>query len=165
MEINRDMRRAVLQKLRAELGSLDERVVGVLGLAFKPNTDDVREAPALEIIRLLQAEGARVKAYDPAAMETARAFLPGVELCADAYAAAEGTEALLLLTEWSEFRQLDLGRIRDSMRRPFLVDGRNLHDPAKLVALGFTYRCVGRPVPESAESVREPQPEFTATLH
>jgi UDPglucose 6-dehydrogenase len=155
MEINRDMRRGVLQKVRAELGSLEDRVVGVLGLAFKPNTDDVREAPALEIIHLLEAEGARVKAYDPAARETARAFLPRVELCADAYEAAAGTDALLLLTEWSEFRQLDLGRIRDSMRRPFLVDGRNLYDPAKMVALGFTYRCIGRPVLERAPQPRE----------
>jgi UDPglucose 6-dehydrogenase len=157
MEINRDMRRAVLQKLRAELGGLEDRVVGVLGLAFKPNTDDVREAPALEIIHLLEAEGARVQAYDPAAMGPARALLPTVELCADAYAAAAGTDALLLLTEWSEFRQLDLARVRASMRRPFLVDGRNLYDPAEMAGLGFTYRCIGRPTPEPA---LQPRPEL-----
>ncbi len=150
MEINRDMRRALLQKVRAELGGLDERQVGVLGLAFKPNTDDLREAPALEIIHLLQAEGARVKAYDPAAMEAARSMLPGVELCSDAYAVAEQADALILATEWSEFRRLDLARIRDIMRRPLLIDGRNLYDPAEMVALGYTYHGMGRPSPEVA---------------
>jgi UDPglucose 6-dehydrogenase len=146
MEINRDMRRLLLQKLRAELdGVLDERTIGVLGLAFKPNTDDLREAPAIEIIHLLQAEGARVRAYDPAAMEPARALLPTVELCRDAYRVAEGSDALIVATEWSEFRRLDLVRVRDSMRRPLVVDGRNIYDPREMAALGFTYHCVGRP--------------------
>ncbi len=148
MEINRDMRRALLQKVRAELGSVDERVIGVLGLAFKPNTDDLRDAPALEIIHLLQAEGARVKAYDPAAMEAARSILPGVELGANAYAVAEGADALILVTEWSEFRRLNLARIRDAMSRPVVLDGRNLYDPAEMAALGFVYHCIGRPTPD-----------------
>ena len=98
MEINRDMRRLVLQKVRAELGGLEDRVIGVLGLAFKPNTDDLREAPAIEIIHLLQSEGARVKAYDPAANEAARSILPGVSCASNAYEVAEGADALLLLT-------------------------------------------------------------------
>ncbi len=149
MEINRDMRRLVLQKVRAELGNLEERTICVLGLAFKPNTDDLREAPAIEIIHLLQSEGARVKAYDPAANEAAREMLPGVELCSDAYSVAEGADALLLLTPWSEFRRLDLPRVAHSMRYPLVVDGRNLYDPTDMVERGFKYRAIGRPVPEA----------------
>jgi UDPglucose 6-dehydrogenase len=149
MEINRDMRRLVLQKVRAALGgSLEDRTIGVLGLAFKPNTDDLREAPAVEIIHLLQSEGARVRAYDPAAMEPARSVLPGVELCADAYAVAEEADGLILLTHWNEFRRLDLDRIRQSMKYPLLVDGRNLYDPKEMVAKGFFYQPIGRQIPE-----------------
>jgi UDPglucose 6-dehydrogenase len=151
MEINRDMRRLVLQKLRAELGSVEDRTIGVLGLAFKPNTDDLREAPAIEIIHLLQSEGARVRAYDPAANEGARALLPGVELCGSAYEVAESADALLLLTQWSEFRRLDLQRIERSMSNPLLVDGRNLYDPAEMVRLGFAYHSIGRPDAASIE--------------
>jgi UDPglucose 6-dehydrogenase len=158
MEINRDMRRLVLQKVRATLGSVEDRTIGVLGLAFKPNTDDLREAPAVEIIHLLQSEGARVKAYDPAANEPARAMLPGVELCSDAYAVAEGADALILLTPWSEFRRLDLDRVRQSMNYPLLVDGRNLYDPAEMVKKGFFYQPIGRPGHEHAPSNR-PTPD------
>ena len=150
MEINRDMRRLVLQKVRGALGSVEERTIGVLGLAFKPNTDDMREAPAVEIIHLLQSEGARVKAFDPAANKVARDILPGVELCSDAYAVAEGADALLLLTNWSEFRRLDLDRIRRTMKYPLLVDGRNLYDPSEMVAKGFFYQPIGRPTPDAA---------------
>jgi UDPglucose 6-dehydrogenase len=152
MEINRDMRRLVLQKVRAQLGgNLEDRTIGVLGLAFKPNTDDLREAPAIEIIHLLQSEGARVKAYDPAATDAARKILPGVELCSDAYSVAEDADAVLLLTQWSEFRRLDLDRIRQSMRHPLLVDGRNLYDPTEMVARGFLYHAIGRPTPEGID--------------
>jgi UDPglucose 6-dehydrogenase len=154
MEINRDMRRLVLQKVRGVLGSVEDRTIGVLGLAFKPNTDDLREAPAVEIIHLLKSEGARVKAYDPAANEPARALLPGVELCPDAYAVAEGADALILLTQWSEFRRLDLDRIRQAMKYPLLVDGRNLYDPAEMVGKGFIYQPIGRPTPEPAVEAR-----------
>jgi UDPglucose 6-dehydrogenase len=163
MEINRDMRRLVLQKVRAELGSLEDRVIGVLGLAFKPNTDDLREAPAIEIIHLLQSEGARVKAYDPAAGEAARTILPGVTMCSDAYQVAEGADALLLLTPWSEFRRLDLDQIRKNMQYPLLVDGRNLYDPREMVRRGFVYQAIGRPTPqapvvfEDSTPTREPQ--------
>ncbi|MBV9324656.1 MAG: UDP-glucose/GDP-mannose dehydrogenase family protein [Chloroflexi bacterium] len=145
MEINRDMRRLVLQKVRGTLGSIEDRTIGVLGLAFKPNTDDLRESPAVEIIHLLQSQGARVKAFDPAANDAARSILPGVELCKDAYAVAEDAEAVILLTPWSEFRRLDLERVRHSMRYPLLVDGRNLYDPSEMVARGFFYQPIGRP--------------------
>jgi len=152
MEINRDMRRLVLQKVRAALGSVEDRTIGVLGLAFKPNTDDLRESPAVEIIHLLMSEGASVKAYDPAANDAARAILPGVELCQDAYAVAEGADALILLTQWSEFRRLDLDRIRKSMAYPLMVDGRNLYDPAEMVSKGFVYQPIGRPSHEPTAS-------------
>src|SRR5438270_12310160 len=147
MEINRDMRRLVLQKVRAALGNVEERTIGVLGLAFKPNTDDLRESPAIEIIHLLQSEGAKVKAFDPAANEAARTLLPGVQLCRDAYEVAEGADALLLLTQWSEFRRLDLDRVRHSMHYPLLVDGRNVYDPSEMVSRGFFYQPIGRPTP------------------
>jgi UDPglucose 6-dehydrogenase len=146
MEINRDMRRLVLQKVRGTLGSVEDRTIGVLGLAFKPNTDDLREAPAIEIIHLLMSEGARIRAYDPAANEAARVLLPGVELCDDAYAVADAADALILLTQWSEFRRLDLDRIRQSMKYPLVVDGRNVYDPADMVRKGFFYQPIGRPI-------------------
>jgi len=155
MEINRDMRRRVLQKVRGTLGSVEDRTIGVLGLAFKPNTDDLREAPAVEIIHLLMSEGAKIKAYDPAANEAARKVLPGVELCADAYAVAENADAVILLTQWAEFRQLDLDRVRQSMRYPLLVDGRNLYDPAEMVAKGFFYQPIGRPANEPSAPASE----------
>ena len=116
----------------------------MLGLAFKPNTDDMREAPALELIHLLQHEGARVKAYDPVSMDNARRVLPEITYGADPYQVAEGADALIVATEWNEFKHLDLERIRKTMRRPIFVDGRNIYDPEQMAALGFTYRGVGR---------------------
>jgi UDPglucose 6-dehydrogenase len=144
LEINRDARRSVVLKLRAALGDLEERRIGVLGLAFKPNTDDLREAAAIEIIHLLLQEGVEVRAYDPAAMSKAESLLPDVQFCRDAYEAATGADALVLLTEWNEFKQLDLRRVRDVMARPVFVDGRNIYDPGDMAALGFDYRSIGR---------------------
>jgi UDPglucose 6-dehydrogenase len=144
MEINRDQRRRIIQKLHDILGALNGRTIGLWGLAFKPNTDDMRGAPSLEIIHMLQSEGARVRAYDPVAMEVARPLLPDVDLVGDAYAVANGSDAVILITEWNEFKNLDLERVREEMRRPVMVDGRNLYDPAQMDALGFIYRGVGR---------------------
>jgi UDPglucose 6-dehydrogenase len=144
MEINRDQRRQVVHKLREIIGSLAGKVIGLLGLAFKPNTDDMREAPSIEIIHLLQNEGAQIKAYDPVAMDNARRILRDVTLCDDAYQTAGGCDAVVIVTEWNEFKQLDMGRIKAAMRRPVLIDGRNIYDPAAMTALGFTYRGVGR---------------------
>jgi UDPglucose 6-dehydrogenase len=144
MDINRDQRMLAIDKLRECLDSLDGRVVGLLGLAFKPNTDDLRDAPSLDIARVLIAAGAEVRAYDPAAMERARDLLPEVEYSADAYALADGADGLVLVTEWNEFRQLDLARVKASMRRAVMVDGRNIYDPAMMRGLGFTYRGIGR---------------------
>jgi UDPglucose 6-dehydrogenase len=144
MDINRDQRMLVIDKLRDCLEELDEKVVGLLGLAFKPNTDDLREAPSLDIARVLLAAGAHVRAYDPAAMEGARVKLPAVEYTKDAYAVAAGADAVVVVTEWNEFRHLDMARVKASMRRPVVVDGRNIYDPAVMRGHGFTYRGIGR---------------------
>jgi len=144
MEINRDQRRLVVQKLRDLLGTLDEKVIGILGLAFKPNTDDMRDAPAAEIIHLLQNEGARIKAYDPVAMEVAKGVLNTVTYCANAYEVAEGSDALVVMTEWNEFKHLDRARIKKAMRQPVLIDGRNVYDVEEMQSLGFVYRGMGR---------------------
>ena len=145
MEINRDQRRQVIQKLRQVLdGSLRDKVVGLLGLAFKPNTDDMREAPSVEIAHLLEHEGAVVRAYDPVAMGVAPRVLPNVRLCSNPYDLAEGCDALVVVTEWNEFKHLDMARIKELMRRPVIVDGRNIYDADKLKSLGFVYRGMGR---------------------
>jgi UDPglucose 6-dehydrogenase len=144
MEINRDLRRSAIQKLRSVLGTLDGRVVGILGLSFKPNTDDLRDAPALEIIHLLQHEGARIRAYDPAAMEHAQTLFTDVYFGENAYDVAEGCDALALVTEWNEFKELDMARVAGSMRERVLFDGRNLYDPDDMVGLGFQYVGIGR---------------------
>jgi UDPglucose 6-dehydrogenase len=125
-------------------GDVRGKRIGVWGLAFKPDTDDMREAPALDIIAGLQAEGAIVQAYDPVAMEVARRLFEDVVFCSDAYEAADGTDAVLLLTEWNEFKQLDMDRVRARMRQPVLLDGRNVYEPEELRAAGFTYAGVGR---------------------
>jgi UDPglucose 6-dehydrogenase len=145
MEINRDVRRTFIAKLRAELGSLEGQTIGVLGLAFKPNTDDLRDAPALELIHLLQHEGAKARTYDPAAMGNARLLLgDDVYFARDPYDAAAGCDALALVTEWNEFKELDMRRIRASMRTPVLLDGRNIYDPDEMVRTGFRYFGMGR---------------------
>lgn len=145
MEINRDARRWAILTLRQLLGgSMDQKRIGILGLAFKPNTDDIREAPAIDIARMLQNEGAQVSGYDPVAMANAGRSLPNLRLAADVYDLAEGADALMVVTEWNEFKQVDLGRIKSLMRQPVIIDGRNLYDPEKMAALGFTYRSVGR---------------------
>ena len=144
MDINRNQRRRVIYKLRKALGNLDEKVIGVLGLSFKPNTDDIREAPALEIIHLLENEGAVVKAYDPQAMENASKEYKRVIMCENPYKVAEGADALVLATEWNEFKQIDLKRIYELMREPIIMDGRNLWDPEKVISIGFNYFGVGR---------------------
>jgi UDPglucose 6-dehydrogenase len=144
MDINRDQRMLVIDKLRDCLDSLHGRVIGLLGLAFKPNTDDLREAPSLDIARVLLAAGASVRAYDPAAAERAKVLVPDIDYMKDAYEVAAGADALVLVTEWNEFHHLDLGRVKQLMRRPVMVDGRNIYDPETMRGLGFTYRGIGR---------------------
>jgi UDPglucose 6-dehydrogenase len=145
VEINRDQRIHYVRLARETLGNLRGARVALLGLAFKPNTDDMRDAPSLEIIELLQHEGAEVRAFDPEAMRHAAQLVPGVQLCRDAYEAAEDADALMVVTEWNEFKQIDLDRLRRTMRRPIVIDGRNLYDPEAMSDAGFEYRAIGRP--------------------
>lgn len=145
MEINRNQRRRVVMKLRTLVGgSLIDKTVGILGLSFKPDTDDIRESPALEIIHLLRNEGARVKAYDPQAMENTAKIIPDLELCKNPYEVAEGADGLILVTKWNEFKQLDFKRVYNIMRTPVLIDGRNEWDSQSLRELGFTYFGIGQ---------------------
>jgi len=144
MDINHDQRRLIISKVREQLKELPGKVIGLLGLAFKPNTDDMRDAPAIEIAQALQVEGAQVKGYDPVSMTVAGRLMPNVKLCEDPYEVAEGSDALVVCTEWNEFKQLDLSRIKQVMKQPVIVDGRNIYDPARMQKLGFHYRGVGR---------------------
>ena len=149
MEINRDQRRRVVKLLRDRLGSLQDATIGLLGLAFKPNTDDMREAASVQIAHLLQAEGAVVRAYDPVICNgKADAHLLDVELAPDPYELARAADALVLVTEWKEFRDMDRERIRALMRRPIFIDGRNMYKPIEMVEIGFDYASIGRPTPQ-----------------
>ena len=136
--------RMVVKIVAACGGSVDGKVIAVLGLTFKPNTDDMREAPSLGIIAGLQAGGAKIRAFDPEGMDEAKALLDGVEWCEDAYDAVTGAEALTIVTEWNEFRALDLERVKSLMKSPVMVDLRNIYDPDEMAAAGFRYTCVGR---------------------
>jgi UDPglucose 6-dehydrogenase len=145
IDINRDMRRWAVYNLRELLGGkLDGKRIGLMGLAFKPNTDDIREAPALEIAHMLRNEGALVSGYDPVAMNNVARVDKHIRLAEDAYDLADSADALLVCTEWNEFKQLDLTRLRDVMTRPIVVDGRNIYEPERMETFGFTYRGVGR---------------------
>ncbi len=145
MEINAFQRRQITLKAREMLGgSVNGRTLAILGLAFKQNTDDTRESPSLTVARSLLNQGAVVKAYDPVAMDNASRELPDMQLCQSPYDAADGAEALLVLTPWNEFKHLDMRRIHAAMQRPILIDGRNMYNPEELRKIGFEYRGVGR---------------------
>jgi UDPglucose 6-dehydrogenase len=144
MDINKYQRRKVVFKLRELLGSLKGKTVGLLGLSFKPNTDDMRDAPSIDIARWMQSEGAQVRAYDPVVTEAADRLLPDVQLAKDAYELAEGCDALIVVTEWNEFKQLELKRVKALMKQAIIVDGRNIYDPDLMSELGFRYRGIGR---------------------
>jgi UDPglucose 6-dehydrogenase len=145
IDINRERSRHFVQMMAEALAPLHTRTIAVLGLAFKPNTDDMREAKSLEIITHLLEAGATVRAYDPVAMDNARKVLPTVVEYADSsYAAAEGADAVALVTEWNEFKFLNLERLRSVMRQPIIFDGRNLWEPERMRRLGFTYHSIGR---------------------
>jgi len=144
MEINDDRREMAIAHIKEMVGNLTGKVIGLLGLSFKPNTDDMRDAPAITIAQLLQADGATVRAYDPVAMEVAQPLLPSVIMMPDPYTLAEGCDALVVVTEWNEFKQLDRSRLRDLMRQPVIYDGRNIYEPDEMVRSGFIYRGVGR---------------------
>src|SRR5512132_1332526 len=145
VEINRERAAHLVETVAKALGPLDDKTVAVLGLAFKPNTDDMREAKSVEVVQLLHAAGAKIRAYDPAAMDNAKRLLPaGVTFNDSPYEAAEGADAVVLVTEWNEFKYLNLERLRGLLKRPVIFDGRNLWEPERMRRLGFEYHSVGR---------------------
>lgn len=144
IDANRRQRQAMIPKIEELASGLQGKIVAVLGLAFKPETDDMREAPAIDIIRGLVTRGARVRAYDPVAINEARKVLPEIEYADDEYAAATGADVLVFVTEWNQFRALDMKRIRNLMRAPKIADLRNIYEPSEARAAGFEYVGVGR---------------------
>ncbi|HYM31551.1 MAG TPA: UDP-glucose/GDP-mannose dehydrogenase family protein [Candidatus Cybelea sp.] len=146
VDVNDHRKREMAERIIAAAGgSLKGRTVAVLGVTFKPNTDDMRESPSLDIVPALQAAGAKVRAYDPEGMSEARQLLPGVNWCKDAYEAAQGADALVIITEWNQFRALNLDRLKSILKRPLMIDLRNIYKPQEMAAAGFDYHCVGRP--------------------
>ena len=143
-EVNRLQKTLAVRKLEKALGSLKGRRIGVLGLAFKPNTDDLREAPSLEVIRALKAKGALVSAMDPVAEEAAKKVLTGITYCESVYDCAQGADALLVLTEWNEFKEIDFRKVKALMNGRVIVDGRNLYSRKQVEAAGFEYYGVGQ---------------------
>jgi len=145
VEVNRERPQHFVENIAKVLAPLDDKVVGVLGLAFKPNTDDMRDARSVEVVAQLLGAGATVRAYDPVAIDNARAVLPtAVRYAASAYEAADGADAVALVTEWNEFKFLNLERLRSVMRRPLVFDGRNVWEPERMRRLGFEYHSIGR---------------------
>ncbi|KKS98672.1 MAG: UDP-glucose 6-dehydrogenase, UDPglucose 6-dehydrogenase [Candidatus Gottesmanbacteria bacterium GW2011_GWA2_43_14] len=142
--INDDARKRFVEKVDRTLSGVKGKTLAVWGLAFKPNTDDMREAPSIDIIRLLQAKGAKIKAFDPVAVDNAAKVITDVTFTGSPAEAAAGAHAVLLLTEWNEFKQLDLREIKKVMKTPYLFDGRNIYDPAQVKSMGFVYKGVGR---------------------
>jgi UDPglucose 6-dehydrogenase len=145
MNVNYDRRKAAVTRTEEMLGgSLKGKTIGLLGLAFKPNTDDMRDAPSIDIASELNESGAKVRGYDPVAMEVARPLLPAVKFYDDPYEMATGCDALIVVTEWNEFKQLDLEKVKDLMKSPVIFDGRNIYDPKAMKEMGFKYRAIGR---------------------
>jgi UDPglucose 6-dehydrogenase len=148
LKVNQRQKQIMVDKIVKVAGPLKEKTLGVLGLTFKPNTDDIREAPALTIIKKLGALGARIQTYDPAGMPEARKVLRKVEFKEDLYGAGQGADALILITEWNQFRNIDWSRMKGLLKRPVVIDLRNIYDPVKMHKQGITYYSVGRPTIE-----------------
>ncbi|MBL8836797.1 MAG: UDP-glucose/GDP-mannose dehydrogenase family protein, partial [Alphaproteobacteria bacterium] len=146
VDINTRRKKRMAEKIVAACGgSVQGKTIAVLGLTFKPNTDDMRDSPSLDIVPGLQQAGAKVKAFDPEGMHEAGQLLRDVEMCANSYAAIEGADALVILTEWNEFRALDLARVKALLRTPIVVDLRNVYEPKDMAEAGFRYTSIGRP--------------------
>lgn len=151
-KVNDEQRLRMVEKIGETIGELKGKIFALLGLSFKPNTNDLREAPALAIAQLLMKQGATIRAYDPVALEEASRILNGLVPCRDAYHAAEGTDAMILMTEWNQFRNLDFERLRNVMRQPVLFDLRNVYEPTRVTTFGFLHVSVGRPLKGPAAS-------------
>lgn len=144
MGINYERRKESVRRIEEMTGGVRGKTIGLLGLAFKPNTDDMRDAPSIDIAQDLTAAGAKVRAFDPVAMDVAGSILPAVEMCTDPYTMAKGCDALMVVTEWNEFKQLDLEKVKGLLKSPVIFDGRNIYDPAAMAKMGFKYRGMGR---------------------
>jgi UDPglucose 6-dehydrogenase len=144
IKANEEQKKRMIGKIMEKVGDLKGKTIGILGLSFKPNTDDIRESSSMVIIQGLLDMGAKVKAFDPAAMEEAKAIFPDIQYGKDAYDVAGGADALVLATEWNQFRRLDLQRIKELLKAPVFVDLRNVYDPDQMKRLGFNYCGVGR---------------------
>jgi len=143
-QVNYDRRSEVVKHMDKMTSGLKGKTIGLFGLAFKPNTDDMREAPSIEIVELLTKAGAKVRGYDPVAMEVARPILPAVEMFKDPYEMAKGCDGVIIVTEWNEFKQLDLDQLKSVLKAPVIFNGRNIYDPVLMKEKGFTYRAIGR---------------------
>ncbi len=143
-EINQRQKEIFLGKVKGALWVIKDKTIGVLGLSFKPNTDDIRNAPSLDIIRSLSDEGAHIKVYDPSSMDKAKMVFSDIKYCSDLYETARDSDCLLVLTEWNEFKELDFQKVKKMLRRPLIIDGRNMYDGQMLKKLGFTYICMGK---------------------
>ncbi len=144
-KINEDQKKFFLKKIEQAIWNISGKTIGVLGLSFKPNTDDMRFAPSIDIIGALQQQGDRIKAFDPHAMEKAKSVLRNVVYCKDSYAACRGSDCIIILTEWDEFKEIDLKKVKSLLNQPVIVDGRNIYQPEKVRAMGFRYYSIGRP--------------------
>jgi UDPglucose 6-dehydrogenase len=145
MRVNKRQRQMMIDKIHQVLDGLKGKVLAILGLTFKPNTDDMREAPSITIIKGLQKQGAKIRAFDPVGMNQAKKIMKGIYYAKDAYDAAQGAQALVIVTEWNQFRNLDWKRMTELLRDPVVIDLRNIYEPERMQKLGFRYSCVGRP--------------------
>ena len=143
-KINERQRESFVKKIEDTLWILKDKKIGILGLSFKPNTDDIREAPSIYIIKMLKQKGAKIKAYDPKAMKKTEQIFPDIEYCENPYEVAKGSDCLVFLTEWDEFKNLDLKKVKRLLNQPIIIDGRNIFEPKKMERLGFIYKSIGR---------------------
>lgn len=143
-KVNEEQKAHFIRKIEETLWIVEDKTIGILGLSFKPNTDDIRSAPSIDIVNSLKVNGAKVKVYDPQAMKKAHSVLKGVKFCKDLYEVARDSDALVIATEWHEFEVMDLGRVKKLMKRPLIIDGRNIFDPEKMNKIGFKYISIGR---------------------
>ena len=162
LRVNEARKRRMADRIAAACGgAVAGKILAVLGLTFKPNTDDMRDSPSLAILPALREAGATIRAFDPEGIEEARKLMPELDYCSDAYQTMDGADALILITEWNEFRALDLDRVKSLLRQPVVIDLRNIYQPDEMIAAGLSYHSIGRPVSGLGD---EPTGEVSAGL-
>ena len=145
-KINKQQKEILVKKIKDHVWNLENKTIGILGLSYKPNTDDMRFAPAVDIIKALEEEGVKIKAFDPEAMDNAKKVLSGIKFCKDPYSVARDSDCLVIITEWNEFKELDFKKVKKLLKQPLIIDGRNIYDPGKLKRMGFKYVGMGRKI-------------------